>query len=55
MAPAIDRGSIDAALVKIRQLRSKMEAVNFTTVALRVERGRLGHTLRGIPSETGVK
>lgn len=55
VAPAIDAASIDAALAKIRLLRSEMDAVNSITVAPRMERGGLGQRLRGIHADTGIE
>lgn len=55
VAPAIDSASIDAALAKIRLLKSEMDAVNSTTVAPRMDRGGLGQALRGIHSDTGIE
>lgn len=54
VAPAIDSASIDAALAKIRLLKSEMDVVNSTTVAPRIERGGLGPSLRGIHADTGI-
>lgn len=56
MASAIDAASIDEALVMIRLLCSEMDAVNSTTVALRMEqRGSLGQSSRGIRADTGIE
>ncbi|TCK28999.1 TP901 family phage tail tape measure protein [Ancylobacter aquaticus] len=54
VAPAIDAGSIDEALAKIRLLRSEINAVNASTVAPRMGRGDLGQSLRGIHSDAGI-
>ncbi|WP_428030031.1 hypothetical protein [Ancylobacter sp.] len=55
VAPAIDAASIDAALAKIRMLRSEIAAVNSSTVSPRLERGGLGQSLRGIHADTGIE
>lgn len=53
VAPAIDTASVRAALEKVRLLRSEINAVNATTIAPRMERGRLGQSLRGIHAAPG--
>lgn len=53
IAPAIDTASVGAALEKVRLLRSEINAVNATKIAPRMERGRLGQSLRGIYAAPG--
>lgn len=55
VSPAIDTASVDAALEKVRLLRSEIAAVNSSTVAPRMGRGDLGQSLRGIHADTGIE